>query len=180
MRRMIVPSEKPASTSSMIEAFVRLGVFSSFVGAFASVGGRRIRTVALPVVIVSLEIEPFPPRLRVSPLMPPLEPKISALAPSPGVWLFAASLLLLSAPGLKKGSSLHESSARSMPSWRESIARITFSVTPLRFNSIIRSGDRSKRECRLLIMEIMVFSLKPAFTSFTTEVFVSVLELAAV
>jgi hypothetical protein len=47
---MIVPSEKPASTNSTIESFVRLFVFSSFAGEPfpASLGGLIRRTVALP------------------------------------------------------------------------------------------------------------------------------------
>ena len=57
MRRMMVPSENPASTSSMIESLVRLLVFSSFADDGAppgSAGGLRILTVALPVVTVGL------------------------------------------------------------------------------------------------------------------------------
>src|SRR5687767_2239423 len=50
---------------------------------------------------------------------------------------------------------------------------ITFSVTPLRFNSIMRSGDRSKFGMRELMIEMMVFSLKPALVSLTTEALLS-------
>src|SRR5438477_9689440 len=50
IRRMIVPSENPASTNSITPLLFKEGVFSSFVGAPpASVGGRMMRTVALPV-----------------------------------------------------------------------------------------------------------------------------------
>src|ERR1700754_1245512 len=53
------------------------------------------------------------------------------------------------------------------------MARITFSLTPLRFSSIILSGDRSKLGIRESIIEMMVFSLKPALASLTTEALVS-------
>src|SRR5215208_6145942 len=116
IRRIIVPSEKPASTSSQIESFVKLFVFSSFVGAPpASVGGRRIRTVAEPVVTVSPDDEPLPLRVLVEPLLPPLEPKISALLPSFEFPAFAGSLATLW-DELKNSSSPHASSENSLPS----------------------------------------------------------------
>src|SRR5258705_12346684 len=53
------------------------------------------------------------------------------------------------------------------------MARITFSVTPVRFSSIILSVERSKWAGREAMIEIIVFSLKPAFTSLTTAALVS-------
>ena len=78
MRRTIVPSENPASTSSIIESFVSAGVFSNFSGAPASEGGRIIRTVAVPVVTVSPDWEAVPPRVRTLLWPLPLEPKMFA------------------------------------------------------------------------------------------------------
>src|SRR5690349_1836728 len=53
------------------------------------------------------------------------------------------------------------------------MARITFSLTPVRLSSMSRSVDRSKRAGREAIIVMMDFSLKPALTSFTTAAFVS-------
>src|SRR5687768_7643045 len=105
IRLTIVPSENPASISSTMESLVSVATFSSFTGAPASLGGRIIRTVALPVVNVSPDDEVFPPRLLVPPRLPPLEPKMSVLLPeSPGGFP-AIGDSFLSIPESKKASS---------------------------------------------------------------------------
>src|SRR5688500_6229810 len=50
---------------------------------------------------------------------------------------------------------------------------MTFSLTPLRLSSIMRSGERSKFGMRVLMIEMMVFSLKPALVSLTTAALLS-------
>jgi hypothetical protein len=65
---------------------VKVGVRSSF-GEEAppdSLGGRTIRTVALPVVTVSFSIPPLPVLDFDLPLDPPLDPKILVLSPFDG------------------------------------------------------------------------------------------------
>jgi hypothetical protein len=47
------------------------------------------------------------------------------------------------------------------------------SLTPLRFNSIKRSGERSNLAVRERIIAITVFSLNPARTSFITDALVN-------
>src|SRR5207237_10354834 len=107
-------SENPASTNSTIESLVRLLVFSSFaVVPPASDGGLIIRTVALPVNVLSPEAEPLPVRLRLLCLAPVLEPKMF-VDPSE---LFV-SPVLGSSFELKSGSSPHDwsSAGTSFPS----------------------------------------------------------------
>src|SRR5215208_3006020 len=54
------------------------------------------------------------------------------------------------------------------------MARITFSLTPVRLSSMIRSVDKSNWTGREAIIVIIDFSLKPALTSLTIEAFVRV------
>jgi hypothetical protein len=61
-----------------MDSFVRVGVFSNFGMAPGSAGGLKIRTVALPVVVVLPSFAPLSPRPLFSLREPPLEPKISA------------------------------------------------------------------------------------------------------
>jgi hypothetical protein len=53
------------------------------------------------------------------------------------------------------------------------MARMMFSLTPLRFSSMSCAGSNLKSPGRLLMMAITVFSLKPARTNLTTDAFVS-------
>ena len=125
-----------------------------------------MRTVALPLVILSPAVAALSPRERVSPLALPPEPKMSVSFPDdPGEFPFGLALL-------KKGSWPQPSSAKNVASFCESIARIMFSLTPLRFRSISRSGSRLKRLARVRMMAITVFSLNPARTSLTTAALV--------
>ena len=171
MRFMIVPSEKPASTSLTIASLSSVGVFSSSTEPPpASVGGRIIRTVALPVVSVSPSLEPFMPRPRVCAFDDPFEPKISvplACGLSP---FFSWTGFC---PPLKNASSLTSSPVDRSDSSCASIARMMFSLTPLCFISIKRSGLRSNLLGREWIIAITVFSLKPVRTNLITEAFVS-------
>src|ERR1041385_7494735 len=52
------------------------------------------------------------------------------------------------------------------------MARITLSLTPVRFRSMRRSVERSKLAGRELIIVIIDLSLKPALTSLTMAAFV--------
>ena len=81
-----------------MESFVNEGVFYSFCGAPACAGGVRNRTVSEPVVMMSPDDEPFPPRVLVVPFEPPLEPKMSTLLPSFGFPLCDGTLLAV--PGV--------------------------------------------------------------------------------
>src|SRR6185503_6282649 len=49
---------------------------------------------------------------------------------------------------------------------------MTFSLTPVRLSSMIRSVDKSKLTGRAAMIVIIDFSLKPALTSLTMEAFV--------
>src|SRR4030095_8820691 len=119
IRRIIVPSEKPASTSSTTVSLVNEGVFSSLGGAPASEGGLSILTVALPVVTVSPEFSPLAPRCLNVPLDPPLFPKISMLLPLEFCGALCGLLIVLPVgplPLLMKVSSDQASSSNSCPS----------------------------------------------------------------
>src|SRR5215217_3412214 len=75
---------------------------------------------------------------------------------------------------LKNGSSSQPSSVgTSFPSCRASIATMMFSPTPLRLSWIMRSDERSKLGGRDAMIRMIVFSLKPALTCFTSSAVVS-------
>src|SRR6185369_3705206 len=75
---------------------------------------------------------------------------------------------------LNNDSLVHSSSStRTIPICDDSIARIIFSLTPLRFSSIRCSVSSLKLLGRLPMIVMIVFSLKPALTSLTIDAFVS-------
>jgi hypothetical protein len=160
---------------------VSVGVRSIFGGpAPASAGGRMMRTDALPVVCVSPSDPPPTPFVLERPRAPPDEPKMfvspGCSAPTPG----CCSGPRRGSPVPAKNGSPAKSSSAAAPasssapaSSRASMARMTRSETPLRFNSIRRSGDRSKRAGRERRMAMIVFSLNFARTNLTTDAFVS-------
>src|SRR5215813_9615873 len=169
MRLIMVPSEKPASTSWITESFVSVGVFSSFTGADpSSTGGRMMRTVAEPVVCDSPVLAPFMPRPFIRLLDDPPEPNIET--PSSGE---LEPLDLALGPSSKNTSSPSSSALdMSMPA-SPSIARMTCSLTLLRFSSISRSAVSSNLLGRERMIAMRVFSLKPAWTNLITAALVS-------
>ena len=123
-----------------------------------------MRAVTLPDVTVLSWLEPDCPLPRVRPLELPPDPKMFT---PPG----------LADPFCRRGalmSSNESSKANVSPApWCSIIARMTLSLTPFFFRSISRSGARSKRDDRVRMIAITVFSLNPARTSLITAEFVS-------